>query len=96
MKQTEQTKIQLPLTFRETRKDFTVVDIRLTNRTIVSSVLLDKDGFAVGLVVGGQLGVDERPLNFGQDDVDSFRRRGWAARFGFAKWHPIRNDTYIA
>jgi hypothetical protein len=81
--------IRLPLTQAETGKDYAVVDVRLKSGEIVQYVLLDKDGYAVGRVVGGHTGVDESPLGFEQKDVDSFKRRSWAAKFGFAKWRRV-------
>jgi hypothetical protein len=82
-------KVQLPLTKTLTGQEFCVVDIRLKSGEIVKYLLLDRDGFLVGRVVGGHTGVDYSPLPFNSADVDSFRRRGWAARFGMAKWHRI-------
>ncbi len=82
-------KIRLPLTQGETGKDYAVVDIRLKSGEIVQYVLLDKDGYAVGHVVGGHTGVDETPFGFEQKDVESFMQRSWAAKFGFAKWQRV-------
>lgn len=82
-------KIRLPLTQMDTGKDCAVVDIRLRSGEIVPHVLLDKDGYAVGHIVGGHTGVDETPLAFGQKEIQSFKRRGWAAKLGFGKWKRV-------
>lgn len=82
-------KVQLPLTKELTGQEFSVVDIRLKSGEIVKYLLLDRDGFLLGRVVGGHTGVDYAPFPFTSADVDSFRRRGWAAKFGIAKWHRL-------
>jgi hypothetical protein len=83
-------KIQLPLNKTLTGQEFSVVDIRLKSGEIVKYLLLDSNGFLLGRVIGGHTGVDYAPLSFTYADVDSFRRRGWAARFGIAKWHRLQ------
>jgi hypothetical protein len=82
-------KIRLPCSKADTGKGFAVVDLRLKSGEIVRYVLLDENGYAVGRVIGGHSGVDETPFSFEQKDVESFKRRSWAAKFGLAKWKRV-------
>jgi hypothetical protein len=96
MNKPDRTNIRLPLSRSETGKDFAVVDVRLKSGKIVNYVLLDKDGIAVGVVVGGHTGVDDSRLGFEQHEIEAFRRRGWAAKLGFAKWHLLKQESHGA
>ena len=64
------------------------VDVRLRDGTIVENLAVDETGLILGKVVGGQDGIDPRPLPFRQEEIEAYRRLGgfFATRFGLTKW----------
>jgi hypothetical protein len=69
---------------------FAAVDLLLRDGSVIENLAVDASGQILGKVVGGQDGVDESPLPFGQQDIQAYRfRAGLAARLGIAKWRQL-------
>ena len=85
--------LHVPLEARLPHK-YEAVDLRLRDGTVFENLAVDAVGSILGKVVGGQDGLDERPLPFKQEDVIAYRRRaGLAARFGLARWHRLAQNA---
>lgn len=68
-------------------RNYSAVDVRLRDGSVLENIAIDGTGMILGRIIGGQDGLDERPLPFNQEEVAAYRlRAGFAARFGMAKW----------
>jgi hypothetical protein len=85
--------LRIPINKALSRK-YKTVDVLLCNGSVVQKLAIDASGIILGKVVGGQDGLDESPLPFKQGDIEAYRfRSGLRARFGLAKWQPLKQRT---